>query len=165
MPRPTPDTPTPGQRSVWDFPRPPAIERETRLVRIDFAGVEIAASTRCVRVLETSHPPAYFFPPNDVRADLLTPSPGTSFCEWKGEATYYDLRTDDRLAERVAFAYHEPSHRFREHAGWLSFYAGPMDACWVGDHRATPQPGGFYSGWITPDLAGPFKGVPGSWGW
>jgi uncharacterized protein (DUF427 family) len=169
MRRPTPDPPAPGQRSVWDFPRPPAIERETRRLRIELGGVEVASSSRCVKVLETSHPPVYFFPPDDVRMDLLVRRADTSFCEWKGRATYHDVRVaserGERVAEAAAFDYDNPSPRFAEHAGWLSFYAGPMDACWVGDDRVEPQPGGFYSGWITPDVAGPFKGVPGSWGW
>lgn len=162
---PKPDPAGPGQRSVWDFPRPPAIEKETRHLGIVFAGVEIVSSNRCIKVLETSHPPVFFFPPEDVGKGVLTATGKTSFCEWKGQAAYFDVVAGEQRAPSAAFAYPDPSSRFREYAHWVSFYAGPMDACFVDDQRVTPQPGGFYSGWITPDVAGPFKGVPGSWGW
>ncbi|MEN0019477.1 MAG: DUF427 domain-containing protein [Planctomycetota bacterium] len=165
MKRPKPDALKPGQRSVWDFPRPPAIERESRHVRIEFGGETIASSSRCVKVLETSHPPVYFFAPEDVREDLLRGTGPDSFCEWKGRATYFDVVVGDREARSVAFAYPKPSARFGEYANWYSFYARPMDACYVGDELVEPQPGDFYSGWITSDVAGPFKGVPGSGGW
>jgi uncharacterized protein (DUF427 family) len=154
-----------GQRSVWDFPRPPAIENVPSEVRVELGGVEIARSTRCVRVLETSHPPVYFFPPEDVRTDLLKPTGRTSACEWKGRALYFDVVTDSGATTReVAFTYPEPTKRFEEYAGWLSFYADEL-ACYVGEERVTPQPGLFYSGWVTSEFAGPFKGGPGSWGW
>jgi uncharacterized protein (DUF427 family) len=165
LPRPKPDPVSPGQRSVWDFPRPPAIEVEPRPVRIVFAGADIVTSQRAVKVLETSHPPVYYIPPADVREDLLEAAGETSFCEWKGQAVYFDVVVDGQRAAKVGFAYPSPSPRFRAYAGWYSFYAGPMDACYVGDERVIPQPGGFYSGWITSDLAGPFKGIPGSGGW
>lgn len=165
LPRPKPLPIEPGQRSVWDFPRPPAIELESRHVRAEFAGIIIASSNRCVKVLETSHPPVYFLPPEDCNADAFRRTGNTSFCEWKGEAEYFDVVVGDRVAQGVAFAYPRPTKRFAEYAGWISMYAGPMDACYVGDDRVEPQPGGFYSGWITPDVVGPFKGIEGSWGW
>ncbi len=165
LPRPKPLPIKPGQRSVWDFPRPPAIELEPRRVRAEFAGAVVAESSRCVKVLETSHPPVYFFPPEDCDAAMLRRAAQTSFCEWKGEAHYFDVVAGGRVAPGAAFAYPKPSPRFREYAGWISLYAGPMDACFVGDARVEPQPGGFYSGWITPDVVGPFKGIEGSWGW
>lgn len=162
--------PGPGQRSVWDFPRPPAIERETRPLRVVLGGVEVASTQRAVKVLETSHPPVFYIPPEDVRTGLLSRREGASMCEWKGEAAYYDVVVGDRVAEGAAFAYPRPTRRFAAHAGWFSFYAGPFaddpeGGCFVGDEEATPQPGGFYSGWITRDVVGPFKGVAGSWGW
>lgn len=165
MRRPTPDPLKPGQRSVWDFPRPPAIQPEPRLLRVVLGGVEVASTRRGIAVLETSHPPVYFFPPSDVREELLRPLSHRSFCEWKGTAAYFDVVAGDRRAPGACFAYPEPSRRFAMQAGWYSFYATQMDACFVGDERVTPQPGGFYSGWITSDLAGPFKGVDGSSGW
>lgn len=165
LPPPKPLPVKPGQRSAWDFPRPPAIELESRHVRAEFGGVPIASSARCVKVLETSHPPVFFFPPDDCNADALRRARNTSFCEWKGEAVYFDVIVGDRVAAGAGFAYPRPSKRFKEYAGWISLYAGPMDACYVGDERVEPQPGGFYSGWITPDVVGPFKGIEGSWGW
>ncbi len=170
MSRPKPIEPGPGQRSVWDFPRPPAIEPVGADVSAEFGGVVVASSKRCVRVLETSHPPVYYFPPEDVRTDLMRPSrKSSSFCEWKGRAQYFDLEapTKDgvRRAEAVAFAYPDPTDLFAAYADWISFYCGPLDACFVGDERAEPQPGEFYNGWITGEFVGPFKGEAGSMGW
>lgn len=164
--RPKPLPAGPGQESVWDYPRPPALEREARPVRIEFAGRTLAQTSSAWRVLETSHPPVYFIPRGDVDGSMLRLRSGGSFCEWKGEAAYFDVVSPEgRVAEGAAFAYPSPTARFREIAGFLSFYAGPMDGCFVGEARAAPQPGGFYSGWITPWVVGPFKGVEGSWGW
>ncbi|MEM7756456.1 MAG: DUF427 domain-containing protein [Planctomycetota bacterium] len=158
--------PGPGQRSVWDFPRPPALEREGREVRLEFGGRVIARTVGALRVLETSHPPVYFIPRDDFEPGVVQRSQksGTA-CEWKGWATYHDLVVADRVATEVAFSYEDPVERFAEIRGMLSVYAGPLDGCFVGGERVTPQPGGFYSGWITSDVVGPFKGIPGSWGW
>ena len=166
MPRPTPYPPVPGQESVWDYPRPPRLEPTSRSLRVVFAGETIAATTRGYRVLETSHPPVYYFPPGDVRADLVRPTAGTpTNCEWKGRARYYDVAVGERRGERVAWAYPEPVAAFAPIRDYLAFYAARVDACYVDDELVTPQPGDFYGGWITGDLAGPFKGGPGSWGW
>ncbi|MEO1585409.1 MAG: DUF427 domain-containing protein [Planctomycetota bacterium] len=162
---PKPDPTKPGQRSVWSFPRPPALEVERRPLRIQFEGETIASTNSGMRVLETSHPPVYFFPPGDVREDFLDGPRGGSACEWKGRAVYFDVVVQGERASDAVFAYPDPVQRFKELQGWYSFYAGPMSACFVGDERVTPQPGGFYSGWITSDVAGPFKGIPGSMGW
>ena len=166
MPRPVPDTPLEGQESVWDFPRPPRLEPVSRRLRVEFNGVVIADTTAGHRVLETSHPPVYHFPPRDVLPACVVPAGGGgSFCEWKGRAGYHDVVVGDRRLERVAWSYADPTAGFAAIAGHLAFYAGPMDGCFVGDERVTPQPGGFYGGWITSDLAGPFKGGGGSSGW
>ena len=165
LPRPKPLPIEPGQRSVWDFPRPPAIELESRHVRAEFAGVIIASSNRCVKVLETSHPPVYFFPPEDCNAEALRRTGNTSFCEWKGEAEDFDVGVGDRVAQGVACAYPRPTKRFADYAGWLSMYAGPMDVCYVGDDRVEPQPGGFYGGWLPNEIVGPVKGTPGTGHW
>lgn len=157
--------PGPGQESVWDYPRPPRLEPVPHRIRIEFNGETIADTTRAFRVLETSHPPVYYLPPDDIRMELLIRASGGSFCEWKGEAGYYTLTVGDRTVERVAWTYPTPTAAFAAIAGFLAFYAGPMDACWVGDERAAPQPGGFYGGWITSAIVGPFKGEPGSFGW
>jgi uncharacterized protein (DUF427 family) len=133
---------------------------------VEFAGEVIVDSVRCFRVLETSHPPVYYTPREDVRMEFLEPSPTRStFCEWKGSARYFTLRVGDRRAKDAAWTYVDPSHRFaaiREH---LAFYAGKVDACWVDGERVRPQPGDFYGGWITGHVVGPFKGGSGSWGW
>jgi uncharacterized protein (DUF427 family) len=122
-------------------------------------------TVRALRVLETSHPPVYYLPPDDVSTRYLVPRDHTSSCEWKGRAVYFDVRVGDRTAEAAAWAYPDPTSRFAELRDHVAFYAHQMDACYVGDERVQPQPGGFYGGWITSDVVGPFKGAPGSWGW
>jgi uncharacterized protein (DUF427 family) len=157
--------PGPGQESVWDYPRPPRLEATPRRLRIEFAGAVIAETTRAYRVLETSHPPVYYLPPDDVRMDLLVPEAGRSFCEWKGNARYWTVAVGGRRAVKSAWSYPDPTARFAAIRDHLAFYAGRMDACFVDDVPVTPQPGDFYGGWITPDVVGPFKGEPGTWGW
>jgi uncharacterized protein (DUF427 family) len=165
MKRPTPAAIAEGQESVWDYPRPPRLEPTTKRLEVHLNGV-VVADTRCGwRVLETSHPPVYYFPPEDVRADLLVARSRGSFCEWKGRAVYFTVRVGDREAVDVAWAYPDPLPGFAALRNHLAFYAGPMDVCLVGGETVTPQPGGFYGGWITPDIVGPFKGGPGSMGW
>ncbi len=162
---PKPIQPQPGQESVWDYPRPPRLERTTKRLRVVFGGVTIAETTSGWRVLETSHPPVYYFPPADIRADVCRPSARTSYCEWKGLAQYYTVRVGQRVAPDAAWGYPNPTPAFAPLAGHIAFYARAMDACYVDDERVVPQPGEFYGGWITSDIVGPFKGVPGSWGW
>ena len=155
----------PGQESVWDYPRPPRLERCGRRLQVVFAG-EVVAETRAgYRVLETSHPPVYYFPPGDVRDEYLERAPGVSFCEWKGEAGYVSLRVGDRVAVAAGWSYARPSPAFLALKDHLAFYASRVDDCFVDGERVTPQPGGFYGGWITSDVVGPFKGGPGSMGW
>ncbi len=161
--RPVP--PRAGQESVWDYPRPPRIERASRRIRARLAGETLADSTRAVRVLETSHPPVYYLPPEDVRMDLLESGRGQSYCEWKGQAVYFDAVIDGRRHERIAWAYPQPSPRARDLAGYLAFYLPRIDEGLVDDEVARPQPGGFYGGWITDDVVGPFKGEPGTEHW
>ncbi len=150
---------------VWSYPRPPAIERVAREVRIVFAGIEIAATREAWRVLETSHPPVYYLPREAFIGCTLESAPGRSLCEWKGEARYWTIRVGDRSAPRVAWSYPQPEPAYAAIRDHLAVYAAPMDACFVGDEQVTPQPGGFYGGWVTRDLKGPFKGGPGSMGW
>lgn len=162
--KPRPEQPGPGQESVWDYPRPPRIEPTSRRLEVRLGEVTIADTTRGFRVLETSHPPVYYLPAADVRQELLRPAVQQSFCEWKGRARYYDVVVPERELPQAVFQYPEPTPGAAEIAGCFSFYAGDL-ACFVDGERVTPQPGGFYSGWITADLAGPFKGGPGTWGW
>jgi uncharacterized protein (DUF427 family) len=157
--------PGPGQESVWDYPRPPRLEPTTRRLRVVFAGVVIADTLRGYRVLETSHPPVYYIPPADIQMQYLERSAGSSFCEYKGRASYYTVAVGDRRAEEAAWYYLSPTVAFAPLAGAAAFYASKMDACYVDDELVTPQPGGFYGGWITADVVGPFKGGPGTWGW
>lgn len=155
----------PGRESVWDYPRPPRLERTDTRVKVVFGGVTIAYTTRALRVLETSHPPVYYVPPEDVRIEHLRPAAGGSFCEWKGRASYYDVVTDERTEERAAWYYPDPVPAYREIKDHLAFYPSRMDACWVGGEKVRAQDGDFYGGWITLDVVGPFKGAPGIWGW
>ena len=145
--------------SVRDYPRPPRVEPTGRRIRVVLGGETIVDTRRAHRVLETSHPPVYYVPLEDVAPGVLEPSSGgTTFCEWKGDASYYDVAAGGRREERAAWTYHDPSPGFESIRDAVAFYAGPMDACFVDDERVEPQPGGFYGGWITSDVTGPFKG-------
>ncbi len=156
---------TATQGSVWGYPRPPRVEAVTGPVSVCFAGEIIADTTRALRVLETSHPPVYYFPPDDVRWDLLVPAPGGSFCEFKGEASYVTIVTKNRRSERAGWLYKTPTSAFRSIAGYTAFYASRVDQAKVGDALVLAQPGDFYGGWITSWVIGPFKGAPGTTGW
>jgi uncharacterized protein (DUF427 family) len=156
-------TPGPGQQSVWDFPRPPALVPDAREVLVRTAGIEIARSTRTLRLLETASPPTFYIPAADVRIDLLQPAEGSSHCEWKGEARYRTFAAPDGRRGR-AWTYPDPQPPYQALAGHFAFYPGDFE-CFVDGARVQPQPGRFYAGWITPELVGPFKGEPGSQGW
>lgn len=162
---PTPVTPDTGQESVWDYPRPPRLERTDRHIQIILGNEPLADTRRAWRVLETSHPPVYYLPTDDIRVALLEPAAGSSFCEWKGAARYWSVRSGDRLLERVGWSYPDPSPGFEPILDHIAFYAAPFDAVLVDGKQVTPQPGGFYGGWVTGDVVGPFKGIPGSMGW
>jgi uncharacterized protein (DUF427 family) len=152
--------------SVWDYPRPPRLEPTSRRVRVVLGGVTIVDTTRAHRVLETSHPPVYYVPLEDVTPGVLGPAGhGGSLCEWKGAASYYDVVAGGRRAVRAAWTYRSPVPAFEAIRDAVAFYPVAMDECTVDGERVQPQPGGFYGGWITSDLRGPFKGGPGSAGW
>ncbi|RZJ18079.1 MAG: DUF427 domain-containing protein [Haliea sp.] len=157
-------TPGPHQTSVWDFPRPPHLAPESREVRIVWDGVQVACSKRTLRVLETAHPPTYYIPWEDVARELLQPAPGGSFCEWKGPARYWSLVHGGLHLPSHAWSYPQPLAGAEALADCVAFYARGL-TCSVGGLAATPQPGGFYGGWVTSDLSGPFKGEPGSESW
>jgi uncharacterized protein (DUF427 family) len=150
---------------VWDYPRPPALEPCARRVRIELGGVLIADSVRALRVLETSHPPTVYVPPEDFVAGALVPAKGTSWCEWKGRARYLDVVGGDRVERRAAWTYPDPVERYAALRDHVALYPGRMDACRLDDELVQAQPGDFYGGWITDDLVGPFKGAPGTLGW
>lgn len=159
------DAQGPGQESVWDYPRPPRLEQVERHVRVVFAGRVIADTRQAWRVLETSHPPSYYIAPDDVDRSLLRAAAGTSFCEWKGTARYLDVVVGGAVAARAAWSYPQPSPAFAAIRDHVAFYPAAMGACNVDGERVQPQPGGFYGGWITNDVVGPFKGEPGTAGW
>ncbi len=154
-----------GQESVWDYPRPPRLEPTSSRIRVVFNEITVADTTDAYRVLETSHPPVYYLPPKDILMEHLRPARGRSSCEWKGAASYYTVVAGERWAEKGAWYYPDPTGQFSEIRDHVAFFAGLMDACYVDDEKVTPQPGGFYGGWITKDIVGPFKGGPGTAGW
>ena len=156
--------PGPGQESVWDYPRPPALRPDAREIVIRWGSVEVARTRRALRILETGHPPTFYLPWDDVDRRLLRPGSGASFCEWKGPASYWSLDDGARRLPNVAWSYPQPLEDAPALANCVAFYPSALD-CRVDGARATPQPGGFYGGWITPELVGPFKGEPGSAGW
>lgn len=146
------------RESVWDYPRPPALEPTDRRIQVIFDDLVVADTRRAFRVLETSHPPTYYLPPDDVRTDLLDPAPGTTMCEWKGRACYWSLSVGQRTAYRAVWGYPSPTEPFRDIRGHLAFYPHLVDRCLVDGEVVGFQDGGFYGGWITSDLVGPFKG-------
>ena len=150
--------------TVQDYPRPPALDPVVETVRVILGGVEIVSTARALRILETHHAPTYYLPRADIRA-TLTPAPGGSFCEWKGRARYWTLAAGNRTAERCAWDYPDPSPAYAALKDHLAIYPAAMDACFVGEAEVTPQPGGFYGGWVTPNLRGRIKGAPGTEGW
>lgn len=146
---------------VRDYPRPPRLETSQDQIRVEALGEILVETQRSLRVLETFHPPTYYLPPEAMNQGLLVPAPGRpSFCEWKGVASYYDVVAEERRLNRAVWTYNHPSERFRELAGWFALYPGQMDGCWVNGERVIPQQGGFYGGWITSQVEGPFKGDP-----
>jgi len=156
--------PGPDQESVWDYPRPPAIEADPRRVLVRSGGVLLADTPRALRVLETASPPTFYLPPEDVRREWLIQSSQRSWCEWKGEAVYFDVKTPGSDIVSAGWSYLDPRGNFAALAGFFSFYPGKLE-CYVDDERVRPQPGGFYGGWLTSEIVGPVKGEPGTGGW
>lgn len=157
--------PGPGQESAWDYPRPPALEPTVAHLVVVLGGETVADTRRGYRVLETSHPPNYYLPPDDIAPGVLVPAEGASFCEWKGRARYHTVRAGGREEVAAAWSYDAPSPRFAPIAGYVAFSPARMDACLVDGEVVVPQEGGFYGGWITSRVVGPFKGGPGTRGW
>jgi uncharacterized protein (DUF427 family) len=157
--------PQPGQESVWDYPRPPRLENTDRHIKVMVGGQIIAETRRAKRVLETSHPPVYYFPPEDVKMEVLRPAVGKTWCEFKGQAFYYDLTIEDRVILRAAWFYPNPSPGYEGIQKYIAFYPSKLDQCTVDGEIVIAQEGDFYGGWITADIVGPFKGGPGTLGW
>lgn len=155
-----------GRESVWDYPRPPRIEATSRHLRVVHRGIVLADSTHAMRILETSHPPVYAIPREDLAMDHLAISMRrSSFCEFKGSATYWTAQVEGEVFPDVAWSYEEPSAAYARLRGSLAFYASRVDECWVDGERVEAQAGDFYGGWITSDLKGPFKGAAGTTWW
>ena len=151
--------------SVWDYPRPPRIDPSTEHVVVTHRGVVVADTTASLRVLETSHPPTYYLPAADFADGVLRPGEGASWCEWKGQAAYLDLVVGDEVLRAVAWTYPTPSKGFEALVDHVALYPGLVDRCLVDGEVVLPQPGGFYGGWITPNLEGQIKGAPGTRHW
>ncbi len=152
--------------SVWDYPRPPAVESCHVRVRIELGGETLADSAHALRVLETSHPPTIYVPPSDVAMARLRESERRpTVCEFKGRAHYFDAVLGDRVLTAVAWTYRIPSSDYEALRDHLAFYADRVDAAWLGDELVNAQESGFYGGWVTSEVAGPFKGPAGTLSW
>jgi len=158
------ELPAPGQVSVWDFPRPPRLVPDSREVVVMWGNLEVAHTKRAIMALETAHPPTFYLPWEDINQNLFQPAGGGSFCEWKGPAKYWSLVDGAHSLVKVAWSYPSPLPGAELIKDCVALYANSLQ-CNVGGQPVSPQPGGFYGGWITPELVGPFKGVPGSSGW
>jgi uncharacterized protein (DUF427 family) len=151
---------------VWDYPRPPRAERITRRAVVAHHGTVVVDTDDLVRVLETSHPPTYYLPRTAFTDGVLRPVERETFCEWKGVARYVDVVVPGAPPlEAIGWWYPAPDRRYPEVTDRVALYAGPFDEITLDAEKVVPQPGGFYGGWITDEIAGPFKGGPGSWGW
>jgi len=159
------ERPGPGQESVWDYPRPPRVEPEPRIVRIVLNGDTIATTDRALRVLETSHPPGIYLPPQAFVPGSLSRNTQQTVCEWKGLAAYRDLSGGSTTRVAAAWSYPEPRPGFEAISGYISVYPSRVDGCYLGDELVRVQEGSFYGGWITDEIVGPFKGAPGTTGW
>lgn len=163
--------PSAGQpESVWDYPRPPRIEPCARHLKIIHHGIVIADTQQSFRILETSHPPVYYIPQQAIAMQWLQRSPSrSSFCEFKGSATYWSLHLPAELGAAdvadVAWSYAAPTGQYLALKDHLAFYASRVDSCFVDDEQVKAQAGDFYGGWITSHVTGPFKGAPGTRGW
>ena len=157
-------TPGPGQESVWDYPRPPKLVADHRRVIVRSGALLIAGSIETYRVLETAGPPTFYIPPRDVHAALLIHYPGTSLCEWKGEAKYWALATSASPRQSIGWSYPRAQDPYGSISNYFSFYPGRVE-CFVDGERVRPQPGYFYGGWITNEIVGPWKGEPGTEWW
>ena len=157
--------PKEGQESVWDYPRPPAVEDVSKHVRVVFNGEVIADTNRAKRVLETSHPPSYYIPKEDINLDALSKTERTTMCEFKGRAAYWTVRVGGEEVANAGWSYPNPVKGYEALKDHITFYPSRVEACFVGDERVQAQEGDFYGGWITSDIVGPFKGGAGTWGW
>jgi uncharacterized protein (DUF427 family) len=151
------------QESVWDYPRPPALLECAQLIKVKTGNTTIASSTRCIRILETASPPTVYIPPYDIALDPLMRVRGNSFCEWKGAADYWAL-AEANNAQAIGWSYPDPKPAFTVIRDWLCFYPGRTQ-CYIDGERVRPQEGGFYGGWVTSNIVGPWKGPANTGHW
>jgi uncharacterized protein (DUF427 family) len=157
--------PAAGEESVWDYPRPPAYVPDRRDIAV-YAGETLLARTNgAIRVLETGSPPTFYLPPEAVGdRSLLTASPRRTFCEWKGEAHYFHVQGRDGRIDNAVWSYPNALDEAAAIAGWFACYPSLL-RCFVDGEPVRAQAGGYYGGWITNELVGPFKGEPGTGHW
>ncbi|MEL6652722.1 MAG: DUF427 domain-containing protein [Bacteroidota bacterium] len=151
--------------SVWDYPRPPRLEVFSGHIRIVHQDIILVDTNQALRILETSHPPTYYLPKADIQMQYLVENPRQSFCEFKGRASYYDLKMGEEMISQLAWYYPTPNQKYAQLQDHLCFYASKLDTCYVNDEKVQAQAGDFYGGWITANIKGPFKGGPGTFGW
>lgn len=156
--------PSAGQESVWDYPRPPEIRADAREVIVRVGGIEVIRTRRALRLLETASPPQFYLPFADCARDAFVQAPGSSHCEWKGRAQYWTIAAGGRRLPGAAWSYESPEAPFSALRDHVAVYATSAD-CFVDGERVRPQDGGFYGGWVTDDIAGPWKGAAGTGGW
>ncbi len=153
-----------GQESVWDYPRPPSLRRSNSKIEVSYHGAVLAKSTEALCISETASPPVFYISFANVVLDLLCKAPGSSFCEWKGEASYWAIKSNLTQSDPVAWSYEEPLGPYEKLRNHLAFYPGKVD-CYLDGEKVAPQPGGFYGGWMTTKICGPVKGDPGTEWW
>ena len=154
-----------GQESVWNYPRPPRIEPISDILIIENNQVEIVNSQNALKVMETASPPTYYIPTADIKIEYFQKNSKSSYCEWKGKASYYDFLSDGTIIQSVGWYYNKPKSKYASLKDHVAFYASKFDQCTVGEMKVTSQKGDFYGGWITDNIVGPFKGDPGTLGW
>ncbi len=155
----------PGQESIWDYPRPPKVELFTKKIKVEFAGKVIAETTKSYKVMETSSPPCYYIPQEDIQMDFLFKSAYKTLCEWKGSARYWSINVDGNISKNAGWSYPVPWEGFEQIKDHIAFFAGRVDGCYIEDEKVVPQAGDFYGGWITSNIVGPFKGDSGTEHW
>ena len=155
--------PDPAQESVWDYPRPPALKQDSRTISIYDGEQLIAQSTRCYRMLETASPPTFYIPFDDIDIEQCRAIAGNSYCEWKGTASYWALERDKSM-QMIAWSYPSPTDVFMPIKNHMAFYPGRIN-CFINDEKVKPQDGGFYGGWVSDEIVGPWKGSEGFGHW
>ena len=106
---------------------PITVSRNSKRVRVRFAGHIVADTTRALTLKEASYPPVEYIPRADVNMGLLERTAHTSHCPYKGDASYYSINADGRVAENAIWTYEHPFARVAEIAGYVAFYPNRVD--------------------------------------